>query len=352
MDIDGLQMFNNYKSFHTWTSATVLDKNALIVTKKMTTMVTLVELESLTSHLGLNLEIEPGKNGRLWIYKDDQKAIVSNKDFGEISTRVNTTVCQVQKDVLSFHTQLKILLNYAQHIHNDFSEIDIAYPTLKIWNNTCFMGKNFETLMKMSLEQHKRCIFNQKKVKRSIISALLGDNDKINDLSSNMQKAMKIQDSNFNKIYDLDKSLVHNLNALLKNERTHDKDIRILYQLFKSIGHHYDQVHYRAIYFNIRSNLAHSLMHELKSLDLELTKLKDAIHHTTTCTFSQCIVSRHLHKKTSDQLVLTEHIQKFRLNKNYLIQCLPISEHKISSLHNQIAHIIDENYLVLENAYR
>ena len=120
MDIDGLQMFNNYKSFHTWTSATVLDQNALIVTKKITTMVTLVELESLTSHLGLNLEIEPGKNGRLWIYKNDQNTIVSNKDFGEISTRVNTTVCQVQKDVLSFHTQLKVLLNYAQQIHNDF----------------------------------------------------------------------------------------------------------------------------------------------------------------------------------------------------------------------------------------
>ena len=57
-------------------------------------------------------------------------------------------------------------------------------------------------------------------------------------------------------------------------------------------------------------------------------------------------------KKNSDQLVLTEHIQKFRLDKNYLIQCLPASEHKISSLHNQIAHIIDENYLVLESGER
>ena len=122
---------------------------------------------------------------------------------------------------------------------------------------------------------------------------------------------MKIQDSNFNKIYDLDKSLVHNLNALLENERSHDKDIRILYQLFKSLGHYYDQIHNRAISFNIRTNLAHSIMHELKSLDLELKKLKDAIHHTTTCTFSQCVVSRHLYKKNSDQLVLTEHIQKF-----------------------------------------
>ena len=214
------------------------------------------------------------------------------------------------------------------------------------------MGKIFETVMKITLKQHKSCIFNQKKAKRSIISALLGDNDMINALSNNMQKAMKIQDSNFNKIYDLDKSLVHNLNALLENERSHDKDIRILYQLFKSLGHYYDQIQNKAISFNIRTNLGHSIMHELKSLDLELTKLKDAIHHTTTCTFSQCIVSRHLHKKDSDQLVLTEHIQKFRLDKNYLIQCLPASEHKISSLHNQIAHIIDENYLVLESGER
>ena len=78
-------------------------------------------------------------------------------------------------------------------------------------------------------------------------------------------------------------------------------------------------------------------------------RTEDAIHHTTTCTFSQCVVSRHLHKKDSDQLVLTEHIQKFRLDKNYLIQCLPASEHKISSLHNQIAHIIDDKYLVLDS---
>ena len=60
----------------------------------------------------------------------------------------------------------------------------------------------------------------------------------------------------------------------------------------------------------------------------------------------------HLHKKDSDQLVLTEHIQKYRLDKNFLIQCLPASEHKISSLHNQIAHKIDDKYLVLESGER
>ena len=101
-------------------------------------MVTLVELDTLTNHLGLSLQIEPGRNGRLWIYKNDQNTIISNKDFGDISTTVNTTVYQVQKDILSFHTQLKVLLNYAQQIHNDFSDINIAYPALKIWNNTCF----------------------------------------------------------------------------------------------------------------------------------------------------------------------------------------------------------------------
>ena len=113
MDIDSLQIFRDYKSYHTLTSATVLDQNALIVTKKITTMVTLVELDTLTNHLGLSLQIEPGRNGRLWIYKNDQNTIISNKNFGDISTKVNTTVCQVQKDVLSFHTQLKVLQNYA-----------------------------------------------------------------------------------------------------------------------------------------------------------------------------------------------------------------------------------------------
>ena len=146
--------------------------------------------------------------------------------------------------------------------------------------------------------------------------------------------------------------MVKNLNSLLENKKSHDKDIRLVYQLLKSLGYHFDLINNRAISFNIRTNQGHSIMHELKSLDIELKKLKDALHHTTTCTFSQCVVSRHLHKKDSDQLVLTEHIQKYRLDKNFLILCIPASEHKVSSLHNQIAHKINDKYLVLESGER
>ena len=151
----------------------------------------------------------------------------------------------------------------------------------------------------------------------------------------------------------MDKSLVHNLNALLQNEKSHDTDIRSLYQIIKSLGHHFDQIHHRAIAYNIRTNIGHSIMHELQSLDKELKILKDAIHHMPTpCSFSECVVSRHLHKKTNDQLILTEHIQKFRLDKNFLILCVPASEHKISSLHNQIAHKINDKDLILESGAR
>ena len=137
-----------------------------------------------------------------------------------------------------------------------------------------------------------------------------------------------------------------NLNSLLENEKSHDKDIRLVYQLMKSLGYHFDLIKNRAISFNIRTNQGHAIMHELKSLNVELMKLKDALHHTTTCTFSQCVVSRHLRKMDNDQLVLTEQIQKFRLDKNYLILCIPASQHKVSSLHNQIVHKINDKYLV------
>ena len=215
----------------------------------------------------MTLQVEPERNGRLWVYKNNDTTIISNKDFGDISNSINTTVCQVQRDILTLHTQLKTLLTYAQKIHQDFLDIQEAYPALSILENTCFMGKTFHELMKLSLIEHKNCILNQNKAKRSIISALLGDNDMINALSSNMQKAMQIQDSNFNKIIEMDKSLVHNLNALLQNEKSHDKDIRALYQLIKSLGHHFDQIHHRAISFNIRTNMGHSIMHELQALD-------------------------------------------------------------------------------------
>ena len=98
--------------------------------------------------------------------------------------------------------------------------------------------------------------------------------------------------------------------------------------------------------------MGHSIMHELKSLDIELKKLMDALHHTTTCTFSQCVVSRHLQKMDNDKLVLTEQIQNYRLDKNYHILCIPTSQHKIIAFHNQIGHKINDRYLVLESGER
>ena len=111
VDLDNLQIFRGYQSYHSWTSATVLNDQALIVTKKITSMVTLAELDILSKHLGMSLQVEPGRNGRLWVYKNNDNTIISNKDFGDISTTnsMNFTVCQVQKDVITFHTQLKNL---------------------------------------------------------------------------------------------------------------------------------------------------------------------------------------------------------------------------------------------------
>ena len=55
--MDSLQIFRGYQSYHTWTSATVLNDQALIVTKKVTSMVTLAELDILSKHLGLSLHV-------------------------------------------------------------------------------------------------------------------------------------------------------------------------------------------------------------------------------------------------------------------------------------------------------
>ena len=126
----------------------------------------------------------------------------------------------------------------------------------------------------------------------------------------------------------------------------------MVYQLLKSLGYYFDLIHNRAISFNLRTHQGHYISHELTSLDKELGKLKDALHHTTQCTFSQCVISRHLHKMDNDQLLLTEQVQKYRLDKHHLILCIPTSEHKVSSLHTQIGHKIDHKYLVLESGER
>ena len=214
-------------------------------------------------------------------------------------------------------------------------------------NQTCFIGK--------SLNEHRNCIINKQapqKAKRSILGALVGDSALINQLSANMNKALHIQDTNFGIFFELDKSIVNHLNSLLENEKSHDKDIRLVYQLVKSMGYYFDLIHNRAISFNLRTHQGHSIAHELTSLDKALGKLKDALHHTNQCTFRQCAISRHLNTINNEKLLLSEKVQRYRLDTHYLILCIPTSEHKVSSLHSQIGHKIYPHYLILESGER
>ena len=177
-------------------------------------MVTLQELKILSTHLGVTLQIDAAQNGRVWAFKEKEHIILSNQNFNELPKENNftTTTCQVAPDVLSFHTQLEKLVSQAKGVPQGFLDIHITFPNLHLLDNTCFLGKPFKDLMQLSLDKHKTCLSkkqSQSKNKRSILGALLGDSALINQLSANMQKALHIQDTNFAKIYELDKSFEH-----------------------------------------------------------------------------------------------------------------------------------------------
>ena len=45
VDVDKLDLFNAYNDIHSWTTSTVVNGEALIVTRKLTTMFNMKELE-------------------------------------------------------------------------------------------------------------------------------------------------------------------------------------------------------------------------------------------------------------------------------------------------------------------
>ena len=97
VDVDKIALFNAYHNVHRWTSSTIVDWEALIVTRKLTTMVNMEELEQLAAHLGVTLEIDPNKNGRLWASKSRGHITLSNRNFHTISHTGtnNKTICTV-----------------------------------------------------------------------------------------------------------------------------------------------------------------------------------------------------------------------------------------------------------------
>ena len=184
VDIDNLQLLNSFTDIHTWTSVTILNHQALIVTKKQTYVVTLPELEWLSSHLGLNLQIDEAQNGRVWAFKQKGEIILSNKNFNDLPTESNytKTTCQVAPDILSFHTHLERLVAQAKHVHQNFLNIHIAFPALHLLDDTCFLRKPFTDLLHLSLATHETCLnkmTSQNQNKRSILGALLGDSELI-----------------------------------------------------------------------------------------------------------------------------------------------------------------------------
>ena len=108
VDIDNLGLFQSFTSIHTWTSTTILNNQALVVTKKTTSVVTLEELKALSAHLGVTLKIDETRNGRVWAFKDKGHVTLSNQNFNELPREeaINTTTCKVAPDVLSLHTHL------------------------------------------------------------------------------------------------------------------------------------------------------------------------------------------------------------------------------------------------------
>ena len=148
VDIDSLGLFQSFTSIHTWTSTTIINNQALIVTKKATSVVTLEELNTLASHLGVSLKIDASKNGRLWAFKDKGHITLSNQNFDELPREeaINTTTCKVAPDVLSLHTHLEKLVSQAKSILKDFHNIHSTFPELHLLSDTCFQGVSFKTL--------------------------------------------------------------------------------------------------------------------------------------------------------------------------------------------------------------
>ena len=48
----------------------------------------------------------------------------------------------------------------------------------------------------------------------------------------------------------------------------------------------------------------------------------------------------------------TEQVQLYNIDTHYQILCKPTSENKISSLHLEVGHKIDPNYLILQSGKR
>ena len=299
-------------------------------------------------------------------------------------------LCKLEPASLQMHVRISDTLETLETLYGDIKETENLFDMDNLKKlEKCLQSKTFHDIVTSDTEKLKSCIkteailqpedinknkkretksnlsdtpaqtnklhstTNQRNTKpkpkerskRSLLSALLSDNDLTEKLSQDLSDLSKTYNSNWLKITEYDKQLKNNIQHIYSQISMDQRFLNHLESALISLSHDVNKIHLKTT-ANLRFlTRLHNINNQiLDSLD-RMNDLKTALHENEHCTILYCTSVEDITQNDSMIHIKYKQHQKHLTNVAEIL-CSPKNTTHISFLHNTKSRFVDKDNLI------
>ena len=368
-------------------SVRLLPKKELQVTQTSSVIIDQKTFETLLSKIDMVSHIDYDlRNTTIIAYKENGKIRLYNPpNINDLKL-----LCKLEPASLQMHVRISDTLEKLETLYGNIKETENLFDMGNLKKlEECLQSKTFQDIVTSDTEKLQTCIktkailqpedINKNKKretnsnlsdtpaqtnelhsttkqrnikpkakersKRSLLSALLSDNDLTEKLSQDLSDLSKTYNSNWLKITEYDKQLKNNIQHIYSQISMDQRFLNHLESALISLSHDVNKIHLKTT-ANLRFlTRLHNINNQiLDSLD-RMNDLKTALHENEHCTILYCTSVEDITQNDSKILI------KYKQHKKHLtnvaeILCSPKNTTHISFLHNTKSRFVDKDNLI------
>ena len=185
----------------------------------------------------------------------------------------------------------------------------------------------------------------KKRTKRSLLSALLSDNDLTEKLSQDLSDLSKTYNSNWLKITEFDKQLTNTIQHIYSQISMDHRFLNHLESALINLSHDVNKIHLKTTASLRFLTRLHNINNQILDCLDTMNSLKTALHESEDCTILYCTKVESITQNDSVIHIKYKQKQKYLTNVAEIL-CTPINTTHISFLHNTKSRFVDKDNLI------
>ena len=297
-------------------------------------------------------------------FKQDKQVFLHNpSNLNELEL-----ICTLEQNSLNQHIKISDTLELLEKLYLELKEVEVLSEFNHLENlELCLGVETFHELMMIETKIMEKCLPKtnhtqtekretskdtsqaQPRVKRSLIGALLSDQDLTEQISQDLKQLSDTYNKNWKKLNSFDNSLTNSINHIYATISTDEQFANHLESSLISISHDVHKIHKKTsadLRFLTKIHNVQSKI--LDSLD-NIGVLKKALHQTEDCSIAFCNTIENI-IQTKDVINIKIRREQKEQSKIADIICEPYNATHISFLAHTTARLVNDMNILLPSS--